>query len=190
MQTKSWQAPQDDHIIKGESVEIYPVNIQEHLEPLFRATCMQNNGEDIFKYNLSSGPFTEIGQFRTYLQKKLDNPANQPYAVYSKRFQEFVGAFSLHEFTIQYGYIEIGSIWYAKKAQRTEINTDVLYQAMCYVFDELHYRRLQWRCNAENRNSRRAAERVGFRFEGIFRNHYWDKGKNRDTAWYSIIEEE
>ena len=190
MQPKSWPKPQADHIIKGKSVEIYPVNIQRHLEHLFRAACIQTNGEDIFKYNLSSGPFLEIDQFRAYLEKKLDNPTNQPFAVYSKRLKEFVGAFSLHEFSMQYGHIEIGSIWYTKKAQRTEINTEVLYLAMCYVFDELHYRRLQWRCNAENKNSRRAAERVGFCFEGIFRNHYWDKGKNRDTAWYSIIEEE
>ena len=190
MQSKSWPEPQADLKISGKSVEIYSLNPDDHLIPLFEAACVQNNGVDIFKYNLSSGPFTEIDQFRAYLQKKLDNPNNQPYAVYSKRLQKFVGAFSLHEFSPQYGHIEIGSIWYTKEAQRTEINTEVLYLAMCYVFDELHYRRLQWRCNAENENSRRAAERAGFSFEGIFRNHYWDKGRNRDTAWYSIIEED
>ncbi len=88
------------------------------------------------------------------------------------------------------GVIEIGGIWFSPDMQRTRAATETLFLMMSYAMDELCYRRLQWRCNALNERSRSAARRLGFRFEGIFYNHMIVKGKNRDTAWYSIIDQD
>jgi RimJ/RimL family protein N-acetyltransferase len=86
--------------------------------------------------------------------------------------------------------IELGNIWYAPRAQRTGANTETIYLLLREAFDELGYRRVEWKCNALNARSRGAAERLGFTFEGVFRQHMVVKGRNRDTAWYSMLDTE
>jgi RimJ/RimL family protein N-acetyltransferase len=88
------------------------------------------------------------------------------------------------------GAIEVGYIWFAPFLQRTRHATEALFLLLSYAFDELGYRRMQWRCNALNDKSRAAALRLGFAFEGIFYQHMLVKGCNRDTAWYSILDHE
>src|SRR6266481_2853814 len=88
------------------------------------------------------------------------------------------------------GVIEIGGIWFSPTLQRTRAATEALFLLLSYAMDELRYRRMQWRCNALNDKSRNAARRLGFRFEGIFYNHMVVKDRNRDTAWYSILDGE
>jgi len=85
---------------------------------------------------------------------------------------------------------EIGSIWFGLTLRRTRSATESIYLMLRYAMDDLGYRRMQWRCNALNAASRVAARRLGFRFEGIFYNHMIFKGRNRDTAWYSILDDE
>ena len=86
--------------------------------------------------------------------------------------------------------IEIGHIWFGPELQKTPGGTEALFLMLCYALDGLKYRRMQWRCNSLNEKSRQAARRLGFRFEGIFYNHLIFKGKNRDTTWYSILDDE
>ena len=88
------------------------------------------------------------------------------------------------------GVIEIGAIWFAPDVARTRRATESLFLMLRYAMDDLGYRRMQWRCNALNTKSRAAAKRLGFRFEGIWFNHMVVKGRNRDTAWYSILDTE
>ena len=88
------------------------------------------------------------------------------------------------------GVIEIGGIWFTPALQRTRAATEALYLMLAHAMDELGYRRMQWRCNSLNAKSRSAARRLGFRFEGVFYNHMIVKGHNRDTAWYSILDDE
>jgi RimJ/RimL family protein N-acetyltransferase len=88
------------------------------------------------------------------------------------------------------GSIEVGYIWFAPFLQRTVQSTEALFLMLRYAFDELKYRRVQWRCNALNEKSRAAALRLGFTFEGIFYQHMVVKEHNRDTAWYSILDHE
>jgi RimJ/RimL family protein N-acetyltransferase len=88
------------------------------------------------------------------------------------------------------GSIEIGHIWFGTTLQQTTAATEAIYLLATHAMDELGYRRFEWKCNALNERSRRAAERFGFTFEGVFRNHMVVKGRNRDTAWYSITAEE
>jgi RimJ/RimL family protein N-acetyltransferase len=100
------------------------------------------------------------------------------------------GIASYLRITPQFGVIEIGHIWFGKAMQRTIAATESIYLLARRAFDELGYRRLEWKCDALNAASRRAAERFGFTFEGVFRNHMLVKGRNRDTAWYAIIHED
>jgi RimJ/RimL family protein N-acetyltransferase len=101
-----------------------------------------------------------------------------------------LGIATYHDIEIDHGVIEVGCVIYSKKLQKTRIATEAMYLMMKNIFDKYGYRRYQWRCNALNMPSRKAAERLGFKFEGIFRNSNVFKGYNRDTAWYSIIKDE
>ncbi len=86
--------------------------------------------------------------------------------------------------------IEVGHLMFSPQLQRTRLATEAMYLMMRHVFDDLRYRRYEWKCNAQNLGSRRAALRLGFSFEGIFRQHMIVKGRNRDTAWFSIVDGE
>jgi RimJ/RimL family protein N-acetyltransferase len=90
----------------------------------------------------------------------------------------------------EHGVIEIGHIWFAPALQRTRQATEAIYLMARHVFDDLGYRRLEWKCDALNEPSRRAAQRFGFTFEGVFRQHMVVKGRNRDSAWFSILDGE
>ncbi len=90
----------------------------------------------------------------------------------------------------EHGVIEIGSIWFGPRLRRTRAATEAMYLLLHHAMDDLGYRRMEWKCNALNRKSRNAAKRLGFRFEGVFYNHAIVKGRNRDSAWYSILGEE
>ena len=99
-----------------------------------------------------------------------------------------LGRASYMRITPAFGVIEIGNIVFAPALQRTTAATEAIYLLARHAFDDLGYRRLEWKCNALNAASRRAADRFGFTFEGVFRNHQIVKGRNRDTAWYAIID--
>jgi RimJ/RimL family protein N-acetyltransferase len=88
----------------------------------------------------------------------------------------------------EHGVIEIGNILWGPAIARTRVSTEAFYLAARYVFDELGYRRFEWKCNDRNEPSKAAALRFGFMFEGVFRQHMWVKGANRDTAWFAIID--
>ena len=90
--------------------------------------------------------------------------------------------------TPEHGVIEIGSILWGPAIARTRIATEALYLFARHAFDDLGYRRFEWKCDAANAPSRRAALRFGFAFEGIFRSHMVVKGRNRDTAWFAITD--
>ena len=92
--------------------------------------------------------------------------------------------------TPESGVIEIGHIWFGATLQRTTAASEVIYLLAHRVFDELGYRRLEWKTDVLNAASRRAAERFGFSFEGVFRKHMVIKGRNRDTAWYAITDDD
>jgi RimJ/RimL family protein N-acetyltransferase len=97
---------------------------------------------------------------------------------------------SLMRIKPEHGVIEVGHIWFAPVLQRTRQATEAIYLLARHSFDDLGYRRFEWKCDALNQPSRRAAERFGFVFEGVFRQHMVIKDRNRDTAWFSIVDAE
>jgi L-amino acid N-acyltransferase YncA len=112
------------------------------------------------------------------------------YAIRPTAVGKACGQTSFLDIQPEQGVIEIGSIWFGLTLRRTRSATESMYLMLRYAMDDLGYRRMQWRCNALNATSRAAARRLGFRFEGIFHNHMIFKGRNRDTAWYSILDDE
>ena len=111
-------------------------------------------------------------------------------AVIDKASGRAAGRQALMRITPEHGVIEIGHILWGPAISRTRAATEALYLAARHVFDDLGYRRFEWKCNNLNEPSKAAALRFGFSFEGVFRQHMWGKGANRDTAWFSILDSE
>src|SRR5438132_1297994 len=112
------------------------------------------------------------------------------FAIVERRSRRALGMASFLRVEQGHGVIEVGHIWYSPALQRTQLATEAMYVMARHVFDDLGYRRYEWKCNALNEPSRRAAVRLGFTFEGVFRQHMVIKGGNRDTAWYSMLDGE
>ena len=185
-----WRLPDRARTFEDDHVLARPLDYPGDVEPLFAAASVAANGEDIFHFSLATGPFHTQDSFAQYLKKRHEDATMWTYTVVSKRMNRQVGAFSFLNVKSDHGVIEIGSIWYGKAAQRTEINSHTMHLAFSYVFEDLGYRRLEWKCNDLNDRSKAAALRLGFQFEGVFRQHFWDKEANRDTAWYSMLDRE
>jgi len=185
-----WTLPDAEKVLEDESVSLLPAVFERDLADLFHAASFVENGGDIFKHSMAAGPFHQIEDFKPYFENKLKTTNSLAYTVISKRLNAPEGNLSLLNINAAHGTVEIGSVWLTVKAQKSEINTHSIYLILCYLFDELKYRRVEWKCNNENEQSKRSALRLGFVYEGLFRQHFWDKGRNRDTAWYSIIDQD
>ncbi|MGH6912354.1 MAG: GNAT family N-acetyltransferase, partial [Geminicoccales bacterium] len=136
---------------------------------------------------LSVGPFDSAEAYEASLlaQSMGDDPLC--YAIVDRRTGRAAGTASYLRIDPRAGSIEVGSITYSPQLQRSAMATEAMYLMMHRVF-ELGYRRYEWKCNALNAASRRAAERLGFTYEGLFRQATVTKGRNRDTAWFSILD--
>ncbi|MEA2935745.1 MAG: hypothetical protein QOD74_2391, partial [Variibacter sp.] len=139
---------------------------------------------------LGYGPFADAAEFAAWVpeREKLDDPYS--YAIIDRRTDRAVGIATLMEIRPAMRVIEVGNILYGSPLQRTPLATEAQYLLARYVFDTLGYRRYEWKCNAHNAPSKRAAERFGFSYEGLFRQHMIIKGRSRDTSWYSMIDSE
>jgi len=135
---------------------------------------------------MSDGPYADAGDLRGALIEA--EASEDPLFFAVVRGGRVLGRASYMRITPEFGVIEIGNIVFAPALQRTTAATEAIYLLARHAFDGLGYRRLEWKCNALNAASRRAADRFGFEFEGVFRNHQIVKGRNRDTAWYAIID--
>jgi RimJ/RimL family protein N-acetyltransferase len=139
---------------------------------------------------LAEGPFADCGSFRAYLEKRAASNNPLSFAIIENATGSAVGHASYMRITPEHRVIEVGNIFYTPALARSAGATEAMYLMAKYVFEELGYRRYEWKCNALNEPSRRAALRLGFSFEGIFRQHMIQKGRSRDTAWYAMIDEE
>lgn len=139
---------------------------------------------------LPSGPYKTFKSLHAYLLDVETVTDPMHYAVIDLASGQAVGTFALMRIDAANGVIEMGYVTYSPRMKRTRISTEVISLLLSYVFEELGYRRFEWKCDSLNAPSRAAAERYGFTFEGIFRQAIVTRGRNRDTAWYSIINSE
>ena len=172
----------------GRLVRLEPVDVAKHGDGLFRAFAAAPDGRD-WTY-MPSGPFSDAASFLQHLeaQSKTEDPFH--HAIVSQDEGAPLGTAAFMRIDPPNGVIEIGHIAFSPAIQRTAGATEAIFLMLCRAFDELGYRRLEWKCDALNLRSRRAAERLGFSFEGIFRQAMVTRGRNRDTAWYAIVDED
>ena len=172
----------------GKYCYLEPVNVKKHSKDLFKNFSKDKKGIDWIY--MPQGPFKNELSLKKYLKDK--NLTGNPffYTIYSKRLKTFCGLASYLRIKPQVGTIEVGYITYAKNLQRTVEATETMFLMMKNAFDKLGYRRYEWKCDNLNERSKKAALRLGFKFEGIFRQATIYKNRNRDTAWYSIIDKE
>lgn len=170
--------------MEGGIVRLEPLDLARHETDLLQSATQS---DDVWTY-LPDGPFASRGDFRDWLEAYPSRPGVVPVVVVERASGKARGMASYLNVVPAMGTIEVGYIWYAPAVQRTRVPTETMYLMFRHVLDELGYRRLEWKCNALNARSRQAALRLGFTYEGIFRQHMIVKGRNRDTAWFAITD--
>ena len=186
----NWQEcnrpPQTDMI--GKYCRLSPLNIDKHAESLYQSYAQDSNDQN-WTY-LAYGPFSDVESFRIWLQANCTGQDPLFYVVIDNSNDTVVGLASYLRIEPAVGVIEVGHIHFSPLLQGTPMSTEAMFLMMQRVFDELGYRRYEWKCDSLNERSNKAAKRLGFTFEGIFRQATLYKGRNRDTAWYSILDTE
>jgi RimJ/RimL family protein N-acetyltransferase len=175
--------------LRGSHVLLRPVDAAADADALYAVSHPPEGDPAIWTY-LPYGPYEHPDQMRQLLDWAESSEDPLFFALAELVDERPVGLASYLRITPEFGVIEIGHIWFGLPLQRTTAGTEAIYLLARHAFDDLGYRRLEWKCNALNAASRRAAERFGFRFEGVFSKHMVVKGRNRDTAWYAITCEE
>ena len=174
--------------MQGAYVTVEPLDPAKHGEALWQGAGGSAN-QMLWKY-MHSGPFTERAAFDAYLQAKAASE-DPLYFAFVDRATGAAGGHAAY-MRIDQGQrvIEVGAIVYTPEFQKTRAATEAMYLMARYVFEELGYRRYEWKCNVLNDASQSAARRLGFAFEGVFRQHMIVKGRSRDTAWFAMLDSE
>ncbi len=173
--------------LAGAWARLEPLEASAHAESLYRLSHAQAEDAILWTY-LAYGPFADQGAFEGWLEERARSGDPLFFAVVEQASGEAAGMASYLNIVPANGCIEIGHIWFAPKLQKTRAATEAIFLLARHVFDDLGYRRLEWKCDALNEASRRAAGRFGFTYEGIFRQHMIVKGRNRDTAWFALLD--
>jgi RimJ/RimL family protein N-acetyltransferase len=174
--------------MQGRFCRVEPVDEERHARQLFDAQGDDRDGRN-WTY-LGVGPFDTFASYRGWLSEMavLEDPLL--HAIIDATSGEAVGVAAYMRIDPPNGVIEVGHINYSPRLQRTPAGTEAMYLMMRRAFEELGYRRYEWKCDHLNAASRAAAARYGFTFEGIFRQATVYKGRSRDTAWFSILDSE
>ncbi len=171
----------------GRFVTLVPL-APEHADDLF---AVVGGAENAWAWDyMPDGPFPEPAPFREHIARKAQSEDPLFYAIQDNTTGKTIGHATLMRVDTANRVIETGNIMFSPTMQRTAGATESMYLLARTVFDELGYRRYEWKCNDLNAPSKRAAERLGFTFEGVFRQHMIVKGRNRDTAWFSMLDTE
>ncbi|MDA7946245.1 MAG: GNAT family N-acetyltransferase [Hyphomicrobiaceae bacterium] len=174
--------------MEGTFCRVEPLDIDAHGSDLFKAFRMDTDDRN-WTY-LGYGPFETEAGLRDWMATSCLGDDPFFHAIVDNETNKAVGVASYLRIEPAVGVIETGHIHYSPLLQRRPAATETMFLMMRRVFSELGYRRYEWKCDALNAPSRHAAERLGFRFEGIFRQATVYKGRNRDSAWYSILDSE
>ena len=172
--------------LDGRFAQVAPLDADAHGASLWAAL----QGHDALWDHMAYGPFADEAAFRAWLGPRaaLDDPL--PFAVLDRVTRRARGLAALMSIRPEMGVIEIGHLVFSPALQRTPAATEAIHLLARHAFDDLGYRRLEWKCDSRNEASKRAALRFGFTPEGVFRQHMIVKGRNRDTAWFAMLDTE
>ena len=173
--------------IEGNLVNLKPLVSNQFANELFQSNAIDK--DDLNWAYLPYGPFENLEDYSKWIESF--EGSNDPvfFAIISKKLKKAIGVASYLRINPAIGSIEVGHINFSPLLQRTTEATESMYLMMKWVFDN-GYRRFEWKCNALNLKSRNAAQRLGFSYEGVFRQMTIAKGRNRDTAWFAMIDKE
>jgi len=177
--------------LMGRSVTLEPIDPARHGHDLYMAACGPEGDQsgDMWTY-LSIGPFMDEAAFQDWLapQVKTDDPL--VFALIDRDSSTARGMASYMRVVPHWATCEVGAIWFAPALKRSRAATEAMYLMARHVFEDLNYRRYEWKCDSLNEASRRAALRFGFQYEGLFRQHVIYKGRNRDTTWFAMTDQD
>jgi RimJ/RimL family protein N-acetyltransferase len=184
----NWTAPivPPRTLMRGTRCDLVPLDLAEHGDALFEANALGDGSN--WTYLFADPPKSREG-YLAYMAATFLGDDPLCYSIIERATQRAVGVATYMRITPDHGVIEVGHINFSPLLQRTPIATEGMYLMMRHVF-ELGYRRYEWKCDSLNAPSRAAAQRLGFSFEGVFRKAIVYKGRSRDTAWYSITDDE
>ena len=182
-----WTAPAapSGETLAGRYAQLEPLSAEKHAALLYRSYVGQDQVWDYMPY----GPFSSAAQYHRWVRDHAGKPDPFFYAIRNLETGDWEGVASYLRVAPDAGSIEVGHINYSPALQQTRAATEAMYLMMKWAFDA-GYRRYEWKCNALNAGSRRAAQRLGFSYEGVFRQAAVIKGRNRDTAWFAAIDHE
>ncbi len=172
--------------LEGRTVTLEPLDATRHAPALWEAV----SGHDALWQWLADGPYADEDALRVAIAGKQAAADAVFLALVPKATGKAAGWASYLRMEPAHGVIEVGNILLTPALQHTTAATEAMFRMAMHVFEDLCYRRYEWKCNAENAPSRQAALRLGFTFEGVFRQHMVVKGRNRDTAWFSMLDNE
>lgn len=187
---ESWTPrPRPDRVtMKGRFCQLEPLDSARHLADLYQAYGKAGDGRD-WTY-MFSGPFSDEAAFRRHIESAEASLDPLHYAVIDLASGRAVGTLALMRIEPVHGVMEVGHVAFSPDLKQTPVSTEAHFLLMTYAFEQLGYRRYEWKCDSLNAPSRKAAERLGFRYEGLFRQALVYKGRTRDTTWFSIIDAE
>jgi len=171
---------------EGRYVRLVPLSAESHTADLWDGV---QGHDEVWDY-LADGPYAAEADLAAAIEQKAAGTVAVFLAIVPKSSGRAEGYASYMRIDPANGVLEVGNILMAPTLQKTTAATEAMYLMARHVFEDLGYRRYEWKCNADNAPSRRAALRYGFTFEGIFRQHMIVKGQNRDTAWFSMLDSE
>jgi len=173
----------------GKYVILRPLDAQSDASALYRAGHESVVHLDTWRY-LPYGPFADVHAMSEWLNRCAQSPDPLFHTVVDQKNNQPVGIITIMSIVPDAGRAELGHIWYDAHVQRTPITTESAYLLLSYLFDQLNYRRVEWKCDNRNQRSKSAALRIGFQYEGLFRKHLIVKYHNRDTAWYAMTDDD
>lgn len=173
--------------LTGRLCRVEPLDARLHAADLYEANALDRDWQ-MWRY-LAYGPFAGAAAYQAWVEEKQASGDPLFHAIVDLESGCATGVAAYLRIDPPNGVIEVGHLAYSPRLQRTPVATEAMFLLMQQAFG-LGYRRYEWKCNASNRRSREAATRLGFTFEGLFRQHMVYKGRNRDTAWYSIVDAE
>jgi RimJ/RimL family protein N-acetyltransferase len=181
--------PPAHRTLEGQRVRLVPVDPARHAPSLYAATHGPGADPELWTY-LPYGPFDGEPALRAFLEDAAHSEDPLFFAIEDRSSGAAVGVESLLRIAPRDAVTEVGHVWFGTALQRTPAATEAIFLLARHAFDDLGNRRMEWKCDAANARSRRAAERLGFTYEGTFRQHMIVKGRSRDTAWFSLLDHE